>query len=70
MIMPMPIHTNSCSCCDKPMPTWGIITIVVIVCVFFFAFLPIWTVMLEDFFSMWSNFIYGVKESIKEWRKK
>ena len=68
--MVMPIQTNSCPCCDKPIPTWGIITIVVFLCVFFFAFLPIWVVILESLFDMWSNFIYGVKESTKEWRKK
>ena len=74
MIMPIPIQTNSCPCCDKPMPMWGIITIIVFLCVFFLALTPIWVDMAVDFFRMWSNFVYKVKESfkesIKEWRKK
>lgn len=74
MIMPIPIRTNSCSCCDNPMPMWGVITIIVFLCVFFLAFTPIWLDMAVDFFRMWSNFVYRVKESykesIKEWRKK
>ena len=74
MIIPMPIHTNSCPCCTEDIPTWGIITIVVILCIFFLALTPIWVDMTADFFIMWRNFIYRVKESykesIKEWRKK
>lgn len=74
MIIPMPIHTNSCPCYLEDMPTWGIITIVVILCIFFLALTPIWVDMAVDFFRMWSNFVYRVKESykesIKEWRKK
>jgi hypothetical protein len=48
------------------MPTWGIITIVVIVCVFFLALTPVWVDIAVDFFRMWSNFVYRVKESFKE----
>ena len=74
MIIPMPIRTNSCPCCLENMPTWGIITIVVILCIFFLALTPIWVDMAVDFFRMWSNFVYRVKESykesIKEWRRK
>lgn len=74
MITPMPIHTNSCSCCDKPIPMWGIITIVVFLCIFLLAFTPMWVDMAADFLIMWRNFIHRVKycyeESIKEWRKK
>ena len=74
MIIPMPIHTNSCSCCTGDIPTWGIITIIVFLCIFFLALTPIWVDMATDFFIMWSNFIYRVKESykesIKEWREK
>lgn len=74
MITPMPIHTNSCSCCLEDVPAWGIITIVVFLCIFFLAFTPILVDMAADFFRMWSNFVYRVKESykesMKEWRKK
>ena len=74
MIIPMPIHTNSCPCCTGDIHTWGIITIIVFLCIFFLALTPIWVDMATDFFIMWRNFIYRVKESykesIKEWREK
>lgn len=74
MIIPMPIRTNSCPCCTGDIPTWGIITFIVFLCVLFLALTPIWVDMATDFFRMWSNFIYRVKESYKEsskeWRKK
>ena len=74
MIIPMPIHTNSCPCCTGDIPTWGIITFIVFLCVLFLALTPIWVDMAADFFIMWRNFIYRVKESykesIKEWREK